>query len=460
MVLFNYSTKELTAKIVYYGPGLCGKTTNLQYIFGNLPAHVHKGKMLSLATQTDRTLFFDFLPIDLGNIRGMKTRLQLYTVPGQVFYNTTRKLVLKGADGVVFVADSQRKMVDANIESYGNLEENLREHGMILAELPHILQFNKRDLADLLTPDELNTALNKYNAPIYESVATTGIGVQETLKAVTRLVLNSLREKYGERKRVAERKMPVAATAAAAVASPTPPGPVEVAPASAAAPEPVLEVAPEAPPGAPPPAPADEPVLEVAQEVSAEPAVGEEGEEPILTVSEEGVEEAVTVEVEEPSAAAVEVEIEEPPGADEEAPVLEVAEEAEAGATIEEESPLQVEEVELPAPEPTPSRGVPVVASGEEAEMESVLEVEEEPVVVAEPQPETVVAPPEVSAKVAVEEVPLERGAAEMPELAAPELPDSAATPASQVATFPLSLDVRGETVHLKVSITLTVEKA
>src|SRR5262245_23256198 len=148
MVLFNYSTKEITAKIVYYGPGLCGKTTNLQFIYDDLPQTINKGKMLSLATKTDRTLFFDFLPIDLGTIRGMRTRLQLYTVPGQVFYNTTRKLVLKGADGVVFVADSQKTMLDANIESYRNLEQNLQEHGMNLNEMPLVIQFNKRDLPE------------------------------------------------------------------------------------------------------------------------------------------------------------------------------------------------------------------------------------------------------------------------------------------------------------------------
>jgi len=148
MVLFNYSTRELTAKIVYYGPGLCGKTTNLQYIHANLPGDV-KGRMLSLATKTDRTLFFDFLPIDLGEIRGMKTRVQLYTTPGQVFYNETRKLVLKGADGIVFVADSQEQMMAANVESFRNLEDNLRGHGMRLQEMPHVIQFNKRDLPNL-----------------------------------------------------------------------------------------------------------------------------------------------------------------------------------------------------------------------------------------------------------------------------------------------------------------------
>jgi len=219
MVLFNYSTKEITAKIVYYGPGLCGKTTNLQFVYDNLPGTINKGKMLSLATKTDRTLFFDFLPIDLGTIRGMRTRLQLYTVPGQVFYNTTRKLVLKGADGVVFVADSQKRMLDANLESFKNLEENLAEHDMKLADMPMIIQFNKRDLPEVASIDELNAAINKHNAPIYEGVATTGIGVHETLKAITRLVLNSLKEKYADKR---EQKAPpahVMATAASAKSS-------------------------------------------------------------------------------------------------------------------------------------------------------------------------------------------------------------------------------------------------
>ncbi len=195
MVLFNYSTRELTAKVVYYGPGLCGKTTNLQYVHENLPDAV-KGKMLSLATKTDRTLFFDFLPIDLGNIRGMKTRIQLYTVPGQVFYNETRKLVLKGADGVVFVADSQEQMLGANTEAFRNLEENLKANGISLSEVPHVLQFNKRDLPRAASIEELNTALNRYNAPFYESVATTGIGVQDTLRAIVKLVLLHLTRKY------------------------------------------------------------------------------------------------------------------------------------------------------------------------------------------------------------------------------------------------------------------------
>jgi len=196
MVLFNYSTRELTAKIVYYGPGLCGKTTNLQFIYGSLPDNVKKGKMLSLATKTDRTLFFDFLPIELGMIRGMRTRVQLYTVPGQVFYNSTRKLVLKGADGVVFVADSQAKMIEANVEAYRNLEENLKEMGIRIEEIPLVMQFNKRDLPNLCSIEEMNTRINRHNAPFYEAVAMTGIGVEDTLKAITKLVLNNLSAKY------------------------------------------------------------------------------------------------------------------------------------------------------------------------------------------------------------------------------------------------------------------------
>ncbi len=222
MVLFNYSTRELTAKIVYYGPGLCGKTTNLQFIHGNLPDEV-KGKMLSLSTKTDRTLFFDFLPIDLGEIRGMKTRVQLYTVPGQVFYNETRKLVLKGADGIVFVADSQAQMLGANIESLKNLEENLKGHGLKLADMPHVLQFNKRDLPKVSSIEEINSAINKYNVPFYESVATTGIGVQDTLKAITKLVLMHLTRKYDPKSVLAaEQARPAAAEVPATPAAEAP----------------------------------------------------------------------------------------------------------------------------------------------------------------------------------------------------------------------------------------------
>jgi signal recognition particle receptor subunit beta len=233
MVLFNYSTRELTAKIVYYGPGLCGKTTNLQFVHEKLPETV-KGKMLSLATKTDRTLFFDFLPIDLGEIRGMKTRVQLYTVPGQVFYNETRRLVLKGADGVVFVADSQAAMMDANVDSLRNLEENLRAHGMNLQEMPLVLQYNKRDLANLSSVEDLNAKLNKFKAPFFESVATTGLGVQETLKAVTKLVLLHLTRKYDPKAQAAAGR-PATAARAAAPRPAMPPPAAAPAPAAAAA---------------------------------------------------------------------------------------------------------------------------------------------------------------------------------------------------------------------------------
>jgi signal recognition particle receptor subunit beta len=195
MVLFNYATKEITAKIVYYGPGLCGKTTNLQFVYESLPSN-NKSKMLSLATKTDRTLFFDFLPLDLGKIRGMRTKLQLYTVPGQVYYNSTRQLVLKGADGIVFVADSQDFALDANLESLQNLEDNLKRQGIRIREIPIVIQYNKRDLPNALPVDEIDKELNKLNAPKFESVATTGLGVEETIKGVTQLVLAHLVKKY------------------------------------------------------------------------------------------------------------------------------------------------------------------------------------------------------------------------------------------------------------------------
>jgi hypothetical protein len=196
MVLFNYATKEITAKVVYYGPGLCGKTTNLHFIYDSLPSS-NKSKMLSLATQTDRTLFFDFLPIDLGKIRGMRTRLQLYTVPGQVYYNSTRQLVLKGADGVVFVADSQDAALDANLESLQNLSDNLKRQGIRITEIPLVLQYNKRDLPNAMPVAELEASLNKLGVRSFESVATTGVGVEATLNGIAQIVLSHLAKKYG-----------------------------------------------------------------------------------------------------------------------------------------------------------------------------------------------------------------------------------------------------------------------
>ena len=277
MVLFNYSTRELTAKIVYYGPGLCGKTTNLQFIYESLPDNVKKGKMLSLATKTDRTLFFDFLPIELGKIRGMKTRVQLYTVPGQVFYNSTRKLVLKGADGVVFVADSQAKMVEANVESYKNLEDNLREMGLRIEETPVVMQFNKRDLPHLASIEEMNTQINRHNAPFYEAVATTGIGVEDTLKAITKLVLNNLAVKYKldgagaapEVEAASRGGAEAASSEAAGAAQPARqplPGPRPVAPAARPA------VAARPAPRPPQPEPEDELALESLQTDEPAPA--------------------------------------------------------------------------------------------------------------------------------------------------------------------------------------------
>ena len=196
MVLFNAATKELTAKIVYYGPGLCGKTTNLQKIYDSLPGD-GRGKMLSLATQTDRTLFFDFLPIELGTIRGMKTRIQLYTVPGQVFYDATRKLVLRGADAVVFVADSQAPALESNKESFQNLMVNLKDQGADLEKIPHVIQWNKRDTPNALPVETLNREINLFGAPTFEACAMRGEGVKETLTGVAKLVLKSLADKYG-----------------------------------------------------------------------------------------------------------------------------------------------------------------------------------------------------------------------------------------------------------------------
>jgi hypothetical protein len=210
MVFFNYATMQMAAKIVYYGPGLCGKTTNLHHIYGRT-APDSRGEMVSLETETDRTLFFDLLPLDVGVISGFKTRVQLYTVPGQVFYNTTRKLVLKGVDGIVFVADSQRAMKEANIESFANLKTNLAEIGVTLDELPLALQYNKRDLANILTVDELDQDLNGDKThESYEASAIHGQGVFETLKAISRLTLRSLKKRMIGEDRPAYRPAPAA----------------------------------------------------------------------------------------------------------------------------------------------------------------------------------------------------------------------------------------------------------
>ncbi|MGI8656524.1 MAG: GTP-binding protein [Pyrinomonadaceae bacterium] len=193
MTFINYASREINCKIVYYGPGLCGKTTNLQYIFDST-APASKGKLISLATETDRTLFFDFMPLELGSVRGFKTRFHLYTVPGQVFYDASRKLILKGVDGVVFVADSQEERMDANIESLYNLEENLQTQGYDLLKLPYVLQLNKRDLPTALPVEDLAAELKRKDEPAIEAVAATGVGVFDTLKAVAKQVLTELRK--------------------------------------------------------------------------------------------------------------------------------------------------------------------------------------------------------------------------------------------------------------------------
>jgi signal recognition particle receptor subunit beta len=193
MSFINYASREINCKIVYYGPGLCGKTTNLQFVYQKTAPDA-KGKMISLATETERTLFFDFLPLSLGEIRGFKTRFHLYTVPGQVFYDASRKLILKGVDGVVFVADSQEERIDANIESLENLRNNLKEQGYDLDKLPYIMQYNKRDLPGVMSVEELRRELNTTNVPEFEACATTGEGVFETLKAVAKLILVDLKK--------------------------------------------------------------------------------------------------------------------------------------------------------------------------------------------------------------------------------------------------------------------------
>ena len=194
MSFINYAAREINCKLVYYGPGLCGKTTNLQFIYTKVEPGT-KGKLISLATETERTLFFDFLPLELGSIRGFKTRFHLYTVPGQVFYDASRKLILRGADGVIFVADSQVERMESNIESLENLEDNLAEQSMKLEAMPFILQYNKRDLPNAVPVEELQVALNPRNVPWFEACAATGVGVFETLKGAAKLVLGELKKK-------------------------------------------------------------------------------------------------------------------------------------------------------------------------------------------------------------------------------------------------------------------------
>ena len=194
MSFINYAAREINCKLVYYGPGLCGKTTNLQHIYKRVDPGA-KGKLISLATETERTLFFDFLPLELGTIRGFKTRFHLYTVPGQIFYEASRRLILKGADGVVFVADSQLERMEANIQSLADMQQHLADQGIDPEKIPLVLQYNKRDLPNVIPIDELQKALNPRNLPWFEAVAPQGIGVFETLKAVAKVVMQELQKK-------------------------------------------------------------------------------------------------------------------------------------------------------------------------------------------------------------------------------------------------------------------------
>jgi signal recognition particle receptor subunit beta len=274
MVFFNYSTMQMAAKVVYYGPGLCGKTTNLHYIYGHT-THESRGEMVSLETETDRTLFFDLLPIDVGSIAGFNTRIQLYTVPGQVFYNTTRKLVLKGVDGIVFVADSQRPMLQANIDSFRNLEENVAEMGLSLDTLPIVLQFNKRDLPEILSVDEMNAALNRGSWPHVEASAFNGMGVFETLKEISRVTLLSLKKRLARPETPAQQPpkppgppRPPVQPAAAAPATPQAPAPLAPPPPRpVSAAHPVMT--PPPPPGPPIPPVQQAPPAQAPRPVSA-----------------------------------------------------------------------------------------------------------------------------------------------------------------------------------------------
>jgi hypothetical protein len=252
----------VNCKVVFYGPGMSGKTTNLEKVYENAPDQ-HKGELTSIATEGDRTLFFDFLPLDLGTVAGMNTKFQLYTVPGQVYYNSTRKLVLQGADGVIFVADSQRKKMDENIESLENLMENLTEYNINPDDIPIILQYNKRDLPDVLSVDELNKALNPKGWPTFEAVAVTGEGVFPTLKALSSLVLENLNKEYGvaddagsprleERAPAPEPAKPEPAKPEPAKPAPAKPAPAKPEPAKPAPAKPAPRPAPLTPVKPPP----------------------------------------------------------------------------------------------------------------------------------------------------------------------------------------------------------------
>lgn len=259
MVQINFALKEVNCKVVYYGPGMSGKTTNLEIVHQKAPEE-NKGELTSISTDGDRTLFFDFMPLDLGNVAGMRTKFQLYTVPGQVYYNSTRKLVLQGVDGVIFVADSDPDKMDENIESYANLIENLEEYGKDVRELPHVIQYNKRDLPNAMPVAEMDKRLNKFGVPTFEAVACTGEGVFPTLKTLAAMVLESIEKIDGRNPRKAAAPKP-AAPAAPRAAAPRPAAAPAAAvgkpaPAAARAAAPRRQAAAPATPAAPAPAPA------------------------------------------------------------------------------------------------------------------------------------------------------------------------------------------------------------
>jgi len=226
MVQINFATREVSCKIVYYGPGLCGKTTNLQQVHNKAPSE-RRGNLTSIATEGDRTLFFDFMPLELGTVAGMKTKMQLYTVPGQVYYNATRKIVLEGVDGIVFVADSAASRREANRESWQNLKENLREYGLDVTDIPVVIQFNKRDLPDAMPVEEMKAELNELGVPTFEAMAVTGEGVMATLRKLASLVLQRLNEQRPARRR---RRRPAARPEPAEAGAPQPEAAVQAAP--------------------------------------------------------------------------------------------------------------------------------------------------------------------------------------------------------------------------------------
>ncbi len=308
MVVVSYSGKEINAKLVYYGPGLSGKTTNLEYIYQSVPTN-NRGKMVSMKTRTERTLFFDFLPVDLGEMGGFKTRFLLYTVPGQVYYNATRKLVLRGVDAIIFVADSARGKMDENVESLQNLQDNLKEYGLNVEEFPLVLQYNKRDVDDPYTVEELESALNPRGLPYFEAVATTGQGVFETFRGISQVLLQKLSKevRLGESRATDSRPTPrpvppVAAKPAAQTPIPpvsAPPPPVPVMSEPVASP-PMMNV-PVAPRAEEPPV---EERLAVASEpvgFEASPSEPEPFHEPVAPVMEEvPIEEEAPIEADAP----------------------------------------------------------------------------------------------------------------------------------------------------------------